>query len=83
MSKRNFLCQTNNNLSKAASAPEKSPPTAPPGMYAIFADDRLGHRPGCAPSSPETEPIPKAPFESKKSGSRKGLRQRPQEKNRQ
>ena len=32
-------------------------PKMPPGMCAIFDRDRLGHRPGCTPSSPETEPI--------------------------
>ena len=26
-------------------------------MYAIFTRDRLDHCPGCAPSSPDTEPI--------------------------
>ena len=30
---------------------------ARPGMCAIFARDRLDHRPGCTPSSPDTEPI--------------------------
>lgn len=32
-------------------------PKMPPGMCAIFDRDRLDHRPGCTPSSPETEPI--------------------------
>ena len=34
-------------------------------MYAIFADDRLDHRPGCAPSTAGIEPIPKQDFHSR------------------
>ncbi|HIS09932.1 MAG TPA: hypothetical protein IAA77_01680 [Candidatus Avibacteroides excrementipullorum] len=34
-------------------------------MYAIFADDRLDHRPGCAPSTAGIEPIPKQDFRSR------------------